>query len=91
MVTDRATFAWLCDVFVLPAHQGTGLGTAMVRAIVEHPDVAGLRFQLLATADAHDLYGRFGFTELAEPARWMHRRAAHLPPGTPGSSGTPEV
>jgi GNAT superfamily N-acetyltransferase len=74
MVTDLATWAWLCDVFVLPDHQGSGLGTAMVGAIVEHPDVIGLQWQFLATADAHDLYAKFGYTPLDDPARWMHRR-----------------
>lgn len=76
MVTDLATFAYLCDVYVVPAVRGTGLGTALVRTIVEHPEVVELRWQFLATADAHDLYRRFGYTELTEPARWMHRRGA---------------
>ncbi len=74
MVTDMATFAWLCDVYVLDEHRGGGLGTAMVRLIVEHSDVRGVRLQLLATADAHGLYARYGYTPLAEPARWMARR-----------------
>ncbi len=74
MVTDLATFAWLCDVFVLPEHQGGGLGKAMVGAIVMHPAVARIRFQLLATADAHMLYSKVGYTALDEPGRWMHRR-----------------
>jgi GNAT superfamily N-acetyltransferase len=73
MVTDLATWAWLCDVFVLPEHQGTGLGTALVQTIVEHPDVADITWQFLATADAHDLYARFGYTVLDDPSRWMHR------------------
>jgi len=76
MVTDLATWAWLCDVFVLPEHQGGGLGTAMVKTIVEHPDVIDLNWQFLATADAHDLYARFGYRPLEDPSRWMHRRGA---------------
>ena len=76
MVTDLATFAWLCDVYVLDEHRGGGLGTAMVRLIVEHPAVGDIRLQLLGTADAHGLYARFGYTPLAEPARWMVRRRA---------------
>ena len=76
MVTDLATWAWLCDVFVLPAHQGGGLGTAMVGAIVNHPTVVDVRLQFLATADAHTLYSKFGYTPLDEPSRWMHRRSA---------------
>lgn len=74
MVTDLATWAWLCDVFVLPEHQGGGLGSAMVGAIVTHPDVVNLTWQFLATADAHALYAKFGYTELDDPTRWMQRR-----------------
>jgi GNAT superfamily N-acetyltransferase len=74
MVTDLATFAWLCDVYVLDEHRGGGLGTAMVRLIVEHPAVRDIRLQILATADAHGLYERFGYTPLPEPSRWMNRR-----------------
>jgi GNAT superfamily N-acetyltransferase len=74
MVTDLATWAWLCDVYVLPSHRGGGLGTAMARAIVEHPDVADVRLQFLATDDAHQLYAKFGYTALDQPERWMHRR-----------------
>jgi GNAT superfamily N-acetyltransferase len=74
MVTDLATFAWLCDVYVLDGHRGGGLGAAMVRLIVEHPAVRSVRLQILATADAHGLYARFGYLPLSEPARWMARR-----------------
>jgi GNAT superfamily N-acetyltransferase len=73
MVTDLATWAWLCDVYVVPEHRGGGLGTAVVRTIVEHPDVAGVRWQFLATRDAHELYAKFGYRALDDPARWMHR------------------
>ncbi|MDW3215317.1 MAG: GNAT family N-acetyltransferase [Ilumatobacteraceae bacterium] len=73
MVTDLATFAWLADVYVVDEARGAGLGAAMVRAIVEHPDVVTIKRQLLATADAHDLYARFGYEPLAEPDRWMFR------------------
>lgn len=73
MVTDLATFAWLADVYVIEEARGSGLGAAMVGAIVEHPDVATIKRQLLATADAHGLYARFGYEPLAEPERWMFR------------------
>ena len=73
MVTDLATFAWLADVYVIDEARGTGLGAAMVGTIVEHPDVATIKRQLLATADAHDLYARFGYEPLSEPDRWMFR------------------
>ncbi len=72
-VTDRATFAYLGDVFVLPAHQGRGLGKWLVEAVLSHPDVKGLRRLMLATRDAHGLYARFGFTT-PEPGRLMEVR-----------------
>ena len=73
MVTDLATWAWLCDVYVVPEHRGGGLGTAVVRTLVEHPDVAGIRWQFLATRDAHELYAKLGYRALDDPTRWMHR------------------
>ena len=71
VVTDRATFAYLCDVYVLEAHRGRGLAKRMLHAIIAHPDLQGLRRFVLATRDAHALYRRFGFTELQAPARFM--------------------
>lgn len=76
VVTDRATFAWLCDVYVDPAHRGVGMGQALVAAVVDHLEPMGLRRTLLATADAHGVYARFGFEPLATPATWMERRAS---------------
>lgn len=76
MVTDLATNAWLGDVYVLPESGGTDLGVELVRTIVEHPDVAGVRWQFPATADAHDRSARFGFEPLAEPEHWKHRRGS---------------
>jgi GNAT superfamily N-acetyltransferase len=73
MVSDLATFAWLADVFVLPGHQGHGLGLDLVRTLVEHPDVVDVKRQLLATGDAHELYRRFGYASLDDPTRWMAR------------------
>ena len=73
MVTDLATWAWLCDVFVLPDHQGGGLGTAMVGAIIEHPDVVDVKRQFLATSDAHELYAKYGYRPLDDPSKWMER------------------
>jgi GNAT superfamily N-acetyltransferase len=69
-VTDGATFAWLCDVFVDPAHRGRGLGVFLVQTAVGLPEVVGLR-RLLGTRDAHDLYAKFDFTPLAAPERFM--------------------
>lgn len=74
VVTDRATFGWICDVFVDEGHRGSGVGSALMRAIVDHPAVVGLRRLALATRDAHELYRRFGFETVAEPERWMERR-----------------
>ena len=73
VVTDRATFAWLCDVFVAETARGQGIGRRLVAAIVEHPDLQGLRRWGLRTRDAHALYARFGFTPLADPQRAMER------------------
>jgi GNAT superfamily N-acetyltransferase len=77
-VTDRATFAWLCDVFVDKAHRGRGLGSFLVRVATDHPDVATIR-QVLSTAPERTLYRQFGFDRLAAPERWMERRQAPAP------------
>jgi GNAT superfamily N-acetyltransferase len=71
--TDRATFAYLADVFVLTEHRGQGLSKRLMEAVLACPDLQGLRRWLLATADAHELYRRFGFTELSQPDRFMQR------------------
>lgn len=70
-VTDRATFAYLADVFVLPAHRGQGLATWLVGTALTHPALAGLRRLLLATRDMHALYAKVGFTPLVRPERMM--------------------
>ena len=62
LVTDRAIFAYIADVFVLAEHRGRGLGVALVQAMLDHPEVATVRQFHLGTADAHALYARFGFT-----------------------------
>lgn len=74
VVTDRATFAYLADVFILEAHRGKGLAKRLVREILEHGDLQGLRRWLLATRDAHDLYRKFGFKELGHPSSMMEVR-----------------
>jgi GNAT superfamily N-acetyltransferase len=74
VVTDRATFGWLCDVFVVDAHRGRGIGRALVKAAVDHPDLHGIKRFVLATADAHGLYAHEGFEPLDRPERWMIRR-----------------
>jgi len=77
-ITDRATFAYLADVFVLAGHRGAGLGKWMVDALLRHPDLQGLRRWLLATRDAHGLYARFGFMPLANPSRILERHDADV-------------
>ena len=71
VITDRATFAYLCDVYVLEAHRGRGLATWLIETIVAHPDLQGLRRFVLATRDAHSLYEKFGFVPLARPEIFM--------------------
>ncbi len=71
VVTDRATFAYLADVFVLPSHRGRGLAKRLMEAVVAHSDLQGLRRWVLATRDAHGLYARYGFTPLQAPDRFM--------------------
>lgn len=73
VVTDRATFAYLADVYVEEAHRGRGVGKRLVEAALRHGDLQGLRRWLLATADAHGLYEGFGFTPLSAPERLMER------------------
>jgi len=74
VVTDRATFGWICDVFVDQAHRGQGLGKAMMTYLRAHPDLQGLRRLHLATRDAHGLYAQFGFVPLTGADRWMEIR-----------------
>ena len=71
VITDRATFAYLADVFVDETARGRGLGRRLIRAILAHPDLQGLRRWLLATRDAHRLYARAGFRPLAHPEWFM--------------------
>lgn len=73
VVTDYATFAWLCDVFVAEEVRGRSLGKKLVETVLAHPELRGLRRWMLATHDAHELYRRFGFQETATPERWMER------------------
>lgn len=74
VVTDRATFGWVCDVFVDEAHRGAGLGKRLMAYLQAHPDLQGFRRLHLATRDAHDLYRQFGFTELTKVENWMEIR-----------------
>lgn len=71
VVSDRATFAYLCDVYVLEEHRGRGLSKRLMQAVQAHPDLQRLRRFMLATRDAHGLYRQFGFADLGVPARMM--------------------
>lgn len=72
-VTDQATFAYLADVFVLPAHRGRGYGRQVVAAVLDDPRMQGLRRWHLVTRDMHRLYAGFGFVPLTQPERHMQR------------------
>ena len=75
VVTDRATFAWLADVYIEGDHRGHGLGKHLVATVLEHPELQGLRRWMLGTADAHELYRRFGFDGLKDVQRFMARES----------------
>ena len=71
VISDRATFAYVADVYVDAAHRGRGLGRALVRFALAHPEHQGLRRWILATADAQGVYQGVGFEPLPHPERWM--------------------
>ena len=75
VVTDKATFAYVGDVYVLEQHRGKGLSKWLMKTILDQPDLQGLRRWLLATRDAHGLYEQFDFNGLVHPDRWMERTA----------------
>jgi GNAT superfamily N-acetyltransferase len=74
-ITDRATYAYLADVFVLPSHRGRGLARWLMECVMAHPGLQGLRRFSLVTRDAHALYRPFGFEALDQPDRYMERFA----------------
>jgi GNAT superfamily N-acetyltransferase len=71
VISDRATFAYICDVFALESHRGNGIGRSLMAAIMSHPELEGLRRWTLFTRDAHGLYRRFGFGAPGHPERLM--------------------
>ncbi len=73
VISDFATFAYLGDVFVLEEHQGQGYGVRLMQVVFDHAELQGLRRFMLATASAHELYRKFGFTDLADPSLLMER------------------
>ena len=83
VISDYATFGWVCDVFILESHRGLGLSKWLVETIVEHPDLKGIRRLLLATRDAHELYRCYaGFRVVEHPEKLMERPnpAGNVPP-----------
>ena len=72
MITDKATFAYLADVFIIEEYRGRGLSKWLMEVIMSHPDLQGLRRMILVTKDAHGLYRQFGFTPLINVDRWMN-------------------
>ena len=71
IISDKATFAYLADVFVLDTHRGKGLSKWLIKTIISHPDLQGLRRTVLATKDAHGLYEKYGFTAIENPEIFM--------------------
>lgn len=71
VITDTATFAYLCDVYVLEEYRGQGLSKWLMEAVCSHPDLQNLRRFVLVTRDAHGLYEKFGFTRPSDPGRYM--------------------
>ncbi len=78
VISDKATFAYIGNVFILPEFRGRGLSKWLMQTIIEYPELQGLRRWSLATADAHGLYKQFGFTELSRPDRWMEIYAPEI-------------
>jgi GNAT superfamily N-acetyltransferase len=72
-VTDKATFAYLADVFVLPEHRGQGISRLLMEAYTTHPELQGLRRHMLATSDGHGLYKKYGFVPVPNPEILMQR------------------
>jgi GNAT superfamily N-acetyltransferase len=90
VITDRATFAYLGDVFVLDAYRGRGLAAWMMDVVHAHPELQGFRRWVLLTRDAHALYRRVGYTALAAPERYLERWTPHAyATKTPGARSSP--
>lgn len=82
VISDHATFAYLADVFVVPEHRGKGNGRWLCECVMAHPELQGLRRWLLVTRDAHGLYRKLGFRELANPDRHMEKSSPNVYVGT---------
>ena len=71
IISDFSTIAYLGDVFVLPEYRGKGLSKWLMETVMSHPNLQGLRRWILLTGDAHELYKKFGWTEIANPSVWL--------------------
>lgn len=71
VITDKATFGYLADVFVLPRYRGQGISRQLMDAVMAHSDLQGLRRFMLATKDAHGLYSKYGFSPVADASMLM--------------------
>jgi len=90
VITDRATFAYLSDVYILEGYRGRGLARRLMDAVMAHPDLQGLRRFSLSTRDAEGLYRQYGFAELANPARHLeiYRPSIYRRDSTMDTTGT---
>lgn len=93
VISDRATFAYLADVFIVAPFRGRGLSKWLVETILAHPELQRLRRWMLATRDGHELYRRYGFSDLAAPQRFMEKHDADVyrrPAGAAAQQGETE-
>jgi len=78
VISDRASYAYLADVYIEGPFRGRGLSKLLMRVVMAHPELQGLRRWILGTRDAHGLYRQFGFTELRRPEQWMEKAGQGL-------------
>jgi GNAT superfamily N-acetyltransferase len=81
IISDYATVAYLGDVYILPEYRGKGLSKWLIETIMQHPDLQGLRRWILLTGDAHELYRKYGWSDIADPTKWMelHNKNIYSP------------
>ncbi|MBX7043028.1 MAG: GNAT family N-acetyltransferase [Ignavibacteria bacterium] len=75
VISDKATFAYLADVFIIDEYRGRGLSKWLMKVIFEHPMFRTVKSWMLATRDAHGLYRKFGFKRLSDPGKYMQRKS----------------
>jgi GNAT superfamily N-acetyltransferase len=91
VISDRATFAYVADVFVLPSHRGRSIGKRLMACITSHPELQDLRLWTLFTRDAHGLYQQYGFEAARYPDRLMERRQSRPYPAVAAPDGMKEM